>query len=293
MIGRLLGETIKVVITPTKDPLPIKADPGMIDQIIINLAVNARDAMPKGGTLTLSTRFKAVGEIEAEKDPDALSGNFMVLSIADTGEGMTLDLQKRVFEPFFTTKEVGKGTGLGLSTVYGIMKQHEGWIAVESQPGEGTHFEMYFPVEANLSSDDESKGDAGDTPPETATILMVEDELAVARMTSHTLQSLGYRVLAVENGPSARRVWQRHGDKIDLLLTDMVMPEGVSGMDLANEFASQRPELPVIFMSGYSEDLIKAEGNPHSNSQFLAKPFTRKKLVAMIKQSIEAETATV
>lgn len=287
MVARMLGETIDVELDLVAGTPSIQADPGMIDQIIINLGVNAHDAMPKGGRLILSTRLVTLTELEVKSDPDARAGDFVVLGVADNGAGMNLDLQKRVFEPFFTTKEVGEGTGLGLSTVYGIMKQHEGWVSVESELGKGTRFDSFFPAMEPADDDTEKPSELVEQDGEGATILLVEDEPAVARMTARMLQNLGYRVLNAENGPAARKVWARHGENVDLLLTDMVMPAGLSGFDLANEFSAARPELPIIFVSGYSEDLIKADGGEGPNRHFLAKPYSRKQLVMLIRSCLE------
>ncbi|MFT4688114.1 MAG: two-component system cell cycle sensor histidine kinase/response regulator CckA [Limisphaerales bacterium] len=287
MVARMLGETIDVQLDLVAGTPSIQADPGMIDQIIINLGVNARDAMPKGGRLILSTRLVTLTKLEVESDPDALAGDFVVLGVADNGEGMNLELQQQVFEPFFTTKEIGKGTGLGLSTVYGIMQQHEGWVSVESELGKGTRFDLFFPAMEPADVDTEKPSELVEQDGAGATILLVEDELGVARMTARLLQNLGYRVLNAENGQAARKVWARHGENVDLLLTDMVLPAGLSGLDLANEFSAARPELPIIFVSGYSEDLIKADGAEEPNRHFLAKPYSRKQLVTLIRNCLE------
>jgi two-component system, cell cycle sensor histidine kinase and response regulator CckA len=287
MVTRLLGETVEVKLDLVDSKPTIEADPGMIDQIIVNLAVNARDAMPKGGCLTISTALVNLSELDVESDPDAVAGDFVVLGVADNGEGMDMDLQKRVFEPFFTTKEVGKGTGLGLSTVYGIMKQHEGWVAVDSELGKGTRFDSFFPAVATADDHTEKPSDVIEQDGGGATVLLVEDEIAVTRMTSRILRGLGFRILSAENGPAARKVWAQHGKSVDLLLTDMVMPGGVSGLDLANEFSADRPDLPIMFVSGYSQDLVNSEGGEQPNRHFLAKPYSRKQLVTLIHQCLE------
>lgn len=288
MLGRLLGETIRVSFCPEKEALLIKADAGMLDQVILNLAVNARDAMPSGGDLVLTTRRVRIQRETMPENPDAAPGDFVLLTVADTGDGMTEAVRRHVFDPFFTTKEVGKGTGLGLATVYGVVRQHGGWVDVESEIGRGTSFRIYLPL-----TGPESESDSGENPTEafgrgTETILLVEDEEPVRVMISKTLTRYGYKVIEAVDGPGAEVVWQERGKEIDLLLTDIVMPNGISGLDLADRIRVERPGLKVIFMTGYSEDLVSHGAELRVGVDFLPKPFERSELVRLVRSRLGA-----
>ena len=286
MLQRLLGANIVVRQELASATVPLLADAGMLDQIIMNLAVNARDAMPNGGTLTLRTSVVIYSEANLPPHAEARPGEFAVLEVADTGEGMDPEIKKRVFEPFFTTKEIGKGTGLGLSTVYGIIRQHKGWIDLESEVGKGTCFRFLLPAasseDLNLGQDERSteffRG--------TETVMVVEDEDAVNRMIQRTLVASGYSVLVAADGPAAREIWATERDRVDLLITDLVMPNGLSGVDIAREFNDERPDLAVIFVSGYSTDLIKSEGDIPGGSGFVSKPFTRDQLMTAVREAL-------
>lgn len=283
MLQRLLGERISVKKELAPATMPVVVDAGMIDQIIMNLAVNARDAMPDGGHLTLRTSDVVFDEQTLPAHPDAHPGEFAVLEIADTGEGIDADTRKRIFEPFFTTKEVGKGTGLGLSTVFGIVSQHKGWIDLQSELGKGTTFRFYLPAAAatDLRLSIEDKNTTFFQGHET--VLVVEDEEAVSRMVERTLTASGYSVLTAANGVDAREVWRKNRDRIDLLVSDLVMPNGVSGLDIGREFLADRPELGVIFVSGYTADVIRDEGDVPEGCQFIPKPFTREDLMTAVR----------
>lgn len=287
MLQRLLGETIEVRLNPHAESLPVRADAGMVDQIVMNLAVNARDAMPQGGILKLSTATFYLKEDGGGGHPQARSGSYAVLSVSDTGTGMDEETRKRIFEPFFTTKELGKGTGLGLSTVYGLIRQHQGWIEVESELEKGTTFTCFLPAASAEEMVPEESDNATAFLKGTETIMVVEDEPAVARMIRRTLTGEGYEVLPAENGLEARRVWRTERGRIDLLLTDVVMPGGVNGVSLAREFYRDSPELPVIFMSGYSDDQVRAEGDLPPGAEFIPKPFSRETLLTVIRESLE------
>lgn len=288
MLQRLLGERIAVKKDLAAATVPIIADAGMIDQIIINLAVNARDAMPRGGELTIKTSGAAFKEGTVPAHPDAYPGEFAILEVADTGEGIDKDTQARIFEPFFTTKEIGKGTGLGLSTVFGIVKQHKGWIDVQSKVGEGTTFRFFLPA----AEPEEVHGRVSDE--NTAffrgseTVLLVEDEAAVSRMVERTLLVSGYSVLVAADGDEARSVWQENKDRIALLVSDLVMPNSVSGLDIAREFHEQKPDLAVVFMSGYSAEVIRDEGDMPAYADFIPKPFTRDDLMTAVRTRLNA-----
>ena len=291
MLQRVLGETIAVRLTPASTPVPVRADVGMLDQIIMNLAVNARDAMPGGGALTLGSELVTVREGEARMNPEGSPGEFAVLRVTDTGEGMDEATLKRVFEPFFTTKGVGQGTGLGLSTVYGVVRQHQGWINVDSRPGKGTSFACYLPAadSAEIVTGKEPDG-ATAFIRGTETILVVEDEPGVARMIRRTLGAEGYEVLPAANGVEARGIWRTRGQSIDLLLTDVVMPDGVNGLSLACELRSDNAELPVLFMSGYSDEVVRAEGEMPAGSAFIGKPFSRERLLSSVRAALDGRT---
>jgi len=287
MLPRLLGEDV-VLETDYMSNLPrIEADTGMLEQVVMNLAVNARDAMPKGGRISLSTTSVEIGQDYASRHPDSRPGTFACLTVADTGSGMDAKTLERIFEPFFTTKEVGKGTGLGLATVYGILKQHEGWIEVESEIGVGTTFRVYFPgvADSELSKSDttifEGKVRGGKE-----TILLVEDEPVVRELVREILHTYEYNVIEAESGIDALRVWDQYDGKVDLLLTDMVMPEGLNGRELADQLKKRRPDLKVIFSSGYSAESLGREMT-EGDTAFLPKPYLPPQLAQLVRQCLD------
>ena len=272
MLRRLIGEDINLVFQGQGASMWVMADAGMMDQVLMNLCVNARDAMPQGGQLTLSTR-RIVIEAESEKTkPESRSGIFICLSVTDTGCGMDDKTLKHIFEPFFTTKAVGKGTGLGLATVYGIVNQHHGWVVVESAPGKGTTFRIYLPalpeaLVAQASSDNvQIRG--GDE-----MILLVEDDHALRHFTALCLRKLGYAVLEAANGTDALKIWEQRQSRIDLLFADMVMPAGLTGLDLAERFIKDKPALRVIVTSGYTAEKSNPEALAAKGITFVAKPY--------------------
>lgn len=286
ILQRLLGEKISVHYELAPATLPMVADAGMIDQIIMNLAVNAKDAMPDGGTLTLRTVDIEFTEANKPARPDSSAGEFVVLEIQDSGEGMDEQTQKRIFEPFFTTKEVGKGTGLGLSTVYGIVSQHKGWIELQSEYGEGTKFSIYLPASDSRDLKDGPRDSATEFFRGSETVMVVEDDAAVRRMMARTLEGSGYEVLSAEDGLVARELWAEARQRVDLLVTDMVMPNGVSGLDVAREFAADRPDLAVVFVSGYTEESISDDEQLPAGFEFVTKPFTRDQLLAAVRKRL-------
>lgn len=289
MLKRLVGENIEVVTQFSETPALTIADIGMIEQVVLNLSVNARDAMANGGKLTVTTSHQVVDDDDAERNPEACSGEFVCLSVTDTGCGMDRETQSRIFEPFFTTKEVGKGTGLGLATVYGIVKQHNGWIEVESRVKEGTGFRIYFPAaeshSGNTSQIRKSEmllaGDEG--------ILVAEDEAPLRKMVVRTLKRYGYRVFEAEHGPAALKVWEKNKGEIQLLLTDMVMPEGMDGRELARKIQSDRPEIKVIYTSGYSPDLFGEVCAFDSDIIFMAKPYRMPKVAELVREVLDGD----
>jgi signal transduction histidine kinase/ActR/RegA family two-component response regulator/HAMP domain-containing protein len=292
MLGRLLGETIALEFEPPARLPLVQGDSGMIEQVVMNLAVNARDAMPKNGKLIVAVEPVFVGAVYAEMHPDARSGNFIRLRVADNGCGMDAATMSRIFEPFFTTKEVGKGTGLGLATVYGIVKQHEGWIEVNSEPGKGTTFDVFFPATDEMASD--SKIEIRSTSPVaggTETILIVEDEPILREMARDILATYGYQIIEASSGREAFDVWGRRTGTIDLLLTDMVMPEGVSGVDLAEKLLAEKPDLKIIFTSGYTANEISSAMLEKTRANFLQKPYAHKDLARTVRDCLDKTAA--
>ena len=284
MLERILGEHIDLDFNPRRPPLWIHADIGMIEQVIMNLSVNARDAMAGGGRLSLDT--KVVEFDAASATGTRRPGRFAKLTVSDTGHGMDATTLKRIFEPFFTTKEVGKGTGLGLATVYGIIKQHNGWIEVDSKVGQGTTFAVFLPV---LEQPREYR--AEETPAEikggTERILMVEDDAAVREISTLSLELAGYSVVAATNAIEGLKIWQDEGYRFDLLLTDVVMPGGMSGLQLAKQLKQTKPALKVIFFSGYSAEAANTRTPFGDLGLYLHKPIDRNKLLAAVRASLD------
>jgi PAS domain S-box-containing protein len=286
MLTRILGEPIRLELD-LGGVAPVRADVGMLEQVLMNLAVNARDALPNGGSLLLQTRLVEVDESEARRHSGASPGHFCRLRVQDDGTGIAPDALGRIFDPFFTTKEVGKGTGLGLSTVLGIVEQHQGFISVRSAPGQGSSFDVYLPKSSEpLPLAEAPKEPAGMTFGR-ETILVVEDEEPVREVVALALERAGYRVLVAANGVEARQVWETRHTEIDLLLTDYVMPEGVSGRDLADELLSAVPTLRVVFMSGYSTDLAGRDFPARRGTSFVAKPFELDELTKVVRSTLD------
>lgn len=287
MLRRLLGEHITVRFNHSLSLPPIYADAGMLEQVVVNLAVNARDAMSKGGNLTISTRTVQVDTDYVRGHPEARTGAFVCLTIADAGCGMDGQTLNHLFEPFFTTKGVGKGTGLGLATVYGIVKQHQGWIEVNSQVGQGSTFNLFFPGGPRALPVAPPRADALKIRGGQETVLLVEDEPALRELVLAILQNYGYRVLAAATGVQALKVWEQHKHEIDLLLTDLMMPEGITGRELAERVLAEDPELKVIYSSGYSVDTLEQEFALKIAGHFLQKPYQPELLARMIRQCLD------
>jgi two-component system, cell cycle sensor histidine kinase and response regulator CckA len=287
MLRRIIGEDIAFQFEPCSQPAHVVGDEDMIAQILMNLAANARDAMPKGGKLTVSLQALRLDAGAAQRHPDARAGDYITLSVTDTGTGITPENLNHVFEPFFTTKAVGKGTGLGLSTVYGIVKQHQGWIEVSSQVSVGTIFTIIFPRETLAAVEARSSSHVNNHHRGNETILLVEDEEAVRRLGRSILQRHGYRVIEASSGLEALSVWDRRAHEINLLLTDVVMPEGINGHDLARKLRQARPELNVVFTSGYDPDRLNFESTILEGIQFVQKPYSVDKLLSSIRRSLD------
>jgi CheY-like chemotaxis protein len=288
MLPQMLGEDIALE-TRYQPNLPhIEADTGMVEQIVMNLAVNSRDAMPKGGKLLIATSAVEIGAAHARQHPEARPGWFACLTVTDTGSGMDQKVLPRIFEPFFTTKEVGKGTGLGLATIYGIVKQHQGWIEVQSEIGVGSTFKVFLPVTSEIRHTPaapvvEPKPAQGGE----ETILVVEDETGLLELVRNVLQGYHYRVLAASSGAEALRVWDEHEGRINLLLTDMIMPGGMTGNDLAAKLRKLKPGLKVIYTSGYSSELMGNDSEAN-NTTFLAKPYLPLQLAQTVRKCLDA-----
>ncbi len=272
LLRQMIGEDIqlKTILQPYLGN--VKADPGQIEQVIMNLVVNARDAMPSVGKLTIETANADLDEIYAQKHFSIMPGAYVTLAVSDNGIGMDEETQQHIFEPFFTTKETGKGTGLGLSTVYGIVEQSEGKILLYSEVGNGTMFKVYLPRVHEDVQESQPVDEVADLPTGTETILLVEDAEIVRNLARKVLETCGYRVLEANGPGAALRICGEHQDAIDLLLTDVVMPE-MSGRELANRLAPMRPEMQVLYMSGYTEDTIIHHGVLQEGINFIQKPF--------------------
>jgi CheY-like chemotaxis protein len=282
LLRPLMGDDVEVLIVSRSPSAVVEADPGQLDQILVNLAVNARDAMPRGGKFILETRAEKFDEPFADQHQAMAAGKYVLLAVSDTGSGMDEATVSRIFEPFFTTKEMGKGTGLGLSTVYGIVKQSAGHILVYSEPGHGTTFKIYLP------SADHKIGLASKPEVETVapkrqgtTILLVEDDETMRTLTRQLLEEHGYTVIEADDGKSALEWVQSHPGPIDLLLTDVVMRR-MSGPELVERLSASHPDLKVVFMSGYTGELIAQRQVLKRGITLLEKPFTRTALLNTI-----------
>jgi len=288
MLHRLLGEHIRLQLDLQPSMPVVNADSGMMEQVLVNLTVNSRDAMPKGGRLTIRTSTETVDEDYVRTNPEAKAGLHVRISITDTGYGIPPENLPRIFEPFFTTKDVGTGTGLGLATVYGIVQQHQGWIRVKSTVNQGTSFDIYLPtgIKPATASDTDllQRTAVGGT----ETILLVEDENSVRMLVRSILEHYGYSVLEAEHGPAALEVWKQHRHKIRLLLTDMMMPEGMTGQDLAEKLLVDEPRLKVIYTSGYSANAFIKDGPLRSDIAFLQKPYQPHKLARLVRETLDA-----
>ena len=287
MLRSLVGETITLK-RELEDNLPcVHADPGMMEQVLINLAVNARDAMPKGGILTISTALMEIDENYFRQHPEARAGFFVRMSVTDTGHGMDPETLAHIFEPFFTTKEIGKGTGLGLATIYGIIKQHQGWLEVQSTVGVGTTFMVLLPV-STKTPDVTRRPAKNGVPGGDETILVVEDEEALRELVFEILQKKGYHVIQAADGVEALRLWEHHRDTIALVLTDMMMPGGISGRDLAERVLADKPAMKVIFSTGYSLDVLGSGLTFREGFNFLQKPYDPETLARTVRNCLNS-----
>ncbi len=288
MLPRLIGEDIEIVIALDPAIGRVKADHGQLEQVVMNLAVNARDAMPDGGKVVITTANAVLDETWTRSHPGSKAGDFVMLSVADTGTGIDSETLAHIFEPFFTTKERGKGTGLGLATVYGVVKQSGGYVWVESALGKGTAFQIYLPRIEELVSVPEPVAPIVEAFRGAETILLVEDADALRKLTHMLLEQHGYHVLVAANGAAALQLVEQKPERIDLLLTDVIMP-GLNGRALAERLEILQPSLKVLYMSGYTDDAIVNHGVLESGTQLLHKPFSEESLIRKVREVLDAD----
>jgi two-component system cell cycle sensor histidine kinase/response regulator CckA len=288
MLSRLIGEKFEVKVHCETESVSVCADEGGLEQILMNLVLNAKDAMPNGGIVELAAAHVTLDEKAAARNPEARPGNFACMRVTDHGSGMTPQILSRIFDPFFTTKDVGKGTGLGLSTIHGIVKQHEGWVEVTSEVGKGSTFTVFLPLctsapENNIPLQKPAALAEGNG----EVILVVEDEVAVRELACVALKKRGYEVLHAPNGPAAIEVWKENPGSVDLLLTDMVMPNGMSGGELAKDLAGRNPKLKIIYTSGYSPEILKQDSLLAQGINFLPKPYDLPALLKAVRLCLD------
>jgi PAS domain S-box-containing protein len=289
MLGRILGEDVTLQLNYSGSPATVEADAGMMEQVLLNLSVNARDAMPRGGQLSVRISVVEVNEGHVQRHPEARTGRFVCVSKSDTGSGIPPENLSRIFEPFFTTKEIGKGTGLGLATVYGIVKQHQGWVEVESTVGKGTTFRIYIPYVGAEQTRTEKPSTQIIVRGGSETILLVEDERPVRELVARVLEKNGYKVLQAGSGTEAVEVWRAHKDEVHLLLTDLIMPGNMNGRELAEALWAERSELKVIFTSGYSADIVGKDFKLESDTNFLQKPYHPQALALSVRRCLDGK----
>jgi two-component system cell cycle sensor histidine kinase/response regulator CckA len=292
MLERMVGEHLQIDFCSQESLPAIHADRTMVEQIAMNLAVNARDAMPAGGRLSIITSLETVQRPPTPLDPAARDGEYICMTFRDNGVGIDPQIVSRIFEPFFTTKPAGKGTGLGLSTVFGIVRQHQGWMEVESQPNQGTTFRVYFPSSEHPAEKKDTVMN-NNLPGGRETVLVAEDEDVLREMVAQVLRLQGYTVLEAASGAHAIEVWDRAKPSVDLLLTDMVMPGGMMGSELAQRLSSERPSLKVIYTSGYSPGMAGKDASALESPNFLPKPYSISKLAQFVRECLDAPAKTL
>jgi CheY-like chemotaxis protein len=268
----------------------VKADRSQLEQVIMNLVINARDAMPNGGTLTMETTNVVLDEAYVSLHTSVQTGAYVMLSVSDTGCGMDAETQSHIFEPFFTTKEKGKGAGLGLATVFGVVKQSGGYIWVYSEPGHGTTFKVYLPQVGECVEAPEVAAPVSEFHSGSGTVLLVEDEEAVRELVGDSLRNSGYTVLEAKNGAQALEICEKHSSRIHLMITDVVMP-GMNGRELAQRLSARHPNLKVLFMSGYTDNAILHRGVLEPGTLFLQKPFGAQDLVRKVRELLEGRAS--
>jgi PAS domain S-box-containing protein len=293
MLRRVIGEDVELVVKLQEGLHSVRADPGQIEQIILNLAVNARDAMVEGGTLTLGTENVAVDGRKSRSTAALAAGEYVLLTVRDTGSGMDRETRRRLFEPFFTTKDTGKGTGLGLATVYGIVHQSNGTIYVESQPGEGTAFSIYLPRQEGPEEAPESRTAPREKLHGSETILLVEDEEMVRRLAERVLREYGYRVLVSSRGSEALEIAAQHAEPIHLMITDVIMPGGMNGKQLADRLTGMRNGMKVLYISGYADAGLFSKEQEHPRINLLEKPFSPRVLIQKVRDMLDEQRGSV
>lgn len=291
LLRRLIGENIELIWHPGTQEASVKMDPSQVDQILANLAINSRDAIEEIGTLTVETDHISLDEIDCINRIGAKPGDYIMLVVSDSGCGMDQETKERIFEPFFTTKEPGKGTGLGLSTVYGIVQQNHGFVNVYSEPGKGTTFRIYFPWCDDNTTENYLANTKVEISAGSETILLVEDEKSVRVTTGLLLQSLGYKVITASEPKEALNLIEKLSEPVHLLITDVIMP-GMSGRDLAKKLSKKYPDLPCLYISGYTADVIMHNGVLDEGIQFLSKPFTRYDLAQKVLEVLKSQKGT-
>jgi CheY-like chemotaxis protein len=290
MVRRLIGADIELHVALDSDIYWVKADAGQVEQVILNLCVNARDAMPDGGRLTIETANIELDMSDSGEHSIRGPNEYVMLAVSDTGVGMDAEIKSRIFEPFFTTKSPDKGTGLGLATVHGIVKQSGGDIWVYSEPGHGTTFKIFLPKSTEIADDAKDDRARPKASRGTETVLLAEDEEAVRKLTQRVLERAGYNVLTAKDGPDAMRVAELHLGVIDLLVTDMVMPT-MNGRQLADNLRGVRPALRTLFLSGYTDSGVLPKGQLSTGEHFLQKPFTNDTLTNRVRSIMDARSA--
>jgi two-component system cell cycle sensor histidine kinase/response regulator CckA len=288
MLDRLITSNIRIVTRCERDLWHAKVDPGQLDQVILNLSLNARDAMPLGGELMIETANCCFDSEPSGGHPEVPPGDYVMLAVSDTGSGMDLETRSHLFEPFFTTKSQGQGTGLGLSTVYGIVRQSDGFISVSSELGRGTSFKIYFPRAMEAIETVRSRDDGEPLPVGSETVLLVEDDESVREMAAVALARQGYKVLEAASGEEALAVAEEYSGEVHLLLTDVMMPK-MNGHDLAERLRREHPAVKVLLCSGYTSDTVMQQGVLDASTPFLPKPFTPRALGTKVRQTLDGE----
>jgi len=287
MLRRVIGENVELDVIPGHDLGTVNADPGQMEQVLMNLCVNARDAMPEGGRITIETENVLINSAYCQTHPWARQGRYVLLTVSDTGAGMSPEVQKRIFEPFFTTKGEGKGTGLGLATVYGIVKEHEGYVYVYSEVGKGTIFKMYLPVVNRIARSVERRIE-GPVPGGRERILLAEDDEAIRNIAARILEGAGYAVLTASDGIEAARVFESEKDRVDLVLLDAVMPK-MSGREVYARIKTITPNMPILFSSGYATDSIDPGFFRTEGVNLLQKPYSPDDLLRQVREALDRD----
>jgi CheY-like chemotaxis protein len=288
MLRRLVPEDIDLRAKITKGDLVVMADKGQIEQVLMNLVTNAKDAMPRGGTLIIDVSPAVMGEQFVHAHGFGEPGDYACVTVSDTGHGMDEDTRRRIFEPFFTTKEVGKGTGLGMAIIYGIIRQHHGYISVYSEKGKGTTFRIYLPLIAEGIKEEQGEQKSEPPPGGTETVLLAEDDEAVRELHRTMLEEAGYRVIEAIDGQDALEKFTEHMEELDILATDVIMPR-MNGKILYEEIRKIRPDIKVLFMSGYTKDIIVERGIMDDECSVVTKPVTARKLLTRIRELLDSD----